>query len=394
MSRSITRRVEKRCNKIGFFVSLAVAGLLSVEARAAEVDFLGDSGSLAGAGTEISIAGPHGGELLTALRESSGHLKVIRWSVVPDGTVSRGGSSLGNEVVSKTALSWGRMPFSGTTYWANVVIENGRRKVIAWKLSSGNPVRLDAAAGAPASSCDIATLGDTFSHSTAGDATHFVTLCENAGSMDLQVYSLSVQGYIGSDTPVALPSGTWPRIAYMGDDGNGLQRFITAHINSSGDLRVGLYRIDQSGQLFADDARVEGPASQVALGANPYGEAEAGARLMDGSFKMIHYSATSTNQLARGASATKGGARNAAIGYLYDGLWGSADRSDDDTLDVDVWNDGALDDQEGGTPMQGRVALATSYLGTDARMFAAFTDSAGNFELSVWRVGEPTTFNP
>jgi hypothetical protein len=123
---------------------LAVLAVIPREAGAAEIDRLGDSGGIAGAATAISIAGPSGRELLSAMCNSDGRLEVIHWSVNRAGAVSRSGSSTGSEIVTATAIDDGYLPnIYATPYWASVVVTEGHEKVIVWTLSSEGPARVD-----------------------------------------------------------------------------------------------------------------------------------------------------------------------------------------------------------------------------------------------------------
>ena len=110
----------------------ATAMLLPASAGAVVIERIGDSGTQGTAASEISLAATDTHHLMTAMRDGNGNLKVTRWDVDLDGTVTRRGSTTGSEVVSATAIDAGFLPGSATPYWANVVNASGQMKLILW----------------------------------------------------------------------------------------------------------------------------------------------------------------------------------------------------------------------------------------------------------------------
>ncbi len=220
-------------------------------AAAQQLERIGEA--VAGQATEISIAGPSGDKLLTAMRESSGHLEVIRWSVATDGAITRYGSTVASDVVTHTALDWGTMPGSGTTYWVNAVVSGGWAKAISWKLSGNGPKLLsntDLVAGA--SECDVATL------STVLDMGLFAVVCQ-IPTIRLMLFAVNFEGHIGPGLSLGdLGLGTRPRVAYAGLDPSGKPRVLSAFRDANGKLKVFLHAVGWGGSAMTPSTPTSG----------------------------------------------------------------------------------------------------------------------------------------
>jgi len=369
---------------------LAAAVLVSANASAIEIVRTGDYDTGEPA-TKISLAGVDE-KLLVAFRDSTGHLKVTRFAE-SYGTITRYGTTAGNEVVTSTAMDFGYLPGSNTMYWANVVgVSNSDSRLIVWKLSGDGPVRVDSV-DLPNRmyDCDVTTVPSTKVQAL------IVTVCiQQYSPLPLIIVHPLTNGTIPEvDTIWSVPGpSSLSRVAYVGTGSSGLPVVLVAY-ESSGKLGLAAVRVTPraNGSLYletTDTKTDEGSADQIAIGADRVGRrAQITVRKPGGSFEMTQWSLSSADKLARGASGTNGDAHGPAVGYLYGGYWGTADRNDNGDLDVDVWLPGVHQADDGGGTMQGYPALQTYYDGYEGRMYAAATTNAGNLKLIAWRVGEP-----
>jgi hypothetical protein len=376
----------------------ATAMLVPATAGAVVIERIGDSGSQAGAASEISLAGTDTHHLMTSLRDGNGNLLVIRWDVDLDGTVTRRGSTTGNEIVTATAIDAGFLPGTATPYWANVVKTGGQMKLILWGLSSNGPVRLDQDTGGTIKSCDVAVAGSNSFGFSATPLTFLVTLCQyTSNAVDIRAWAVHANGTLEFTGSLSLDpgfdGGAIPKLAYLDADFNdSTPVFLAGYRNADGNLRAATYRVNAFGNLSEVDVHphAEDAIQGLAVGGDGFGSGVTAVRTSSGALKTIFWTNQTNNHIVRGQSASNGSGTGIAAGFLYNGFFATAGRDVNNNLDVDVWLEGQhTNDANAGAIQPGPVAMSTLFTGVEGRVFTAVADGAGNLKLIAWRVGEP-----
>jgi hypothetical protein len=378
-------------------ICLTSAVVVPASAGAVVLERIGDSGNQAGAASEISLAGTDTHHLMTAVREGNGNLKVIRWDVDLDGTVTRVGSTIGNEIVTATAIDAGFLPGGGVTpYWANVVKTNGRMKLILWGLSGNGPVRLDEDTGGMIKGCDVAVAGSNSFGFGSTPLTFLTVLCQyTSNSVDISAYAVHADGSLEFTGNRVLANGfdggAIPKVAYLDADwSDSTPVFLAAYRNADGNLRAASYHVNAFGALSEVDVHVEGSIEGLAVAGDGYGSGVTAVRTSTGELKTIFWTNQINNHIVRGQSASNGTPTGIAAGFVYGGFFATAGRDSNGNLDVDLWLEGQhTNDADAGSIQSGRVAMATLFTGVEGRVFTAVSDSAGDLKLIAWRVGEP-----
>ena len=202
----------------------------------------GDSGSLAGTVGEIAAIKHQSQQMLTAVRAADFTLKLIRWRVNSDGSVSRTGDS---EELARAASDIDIAKGGGVRYVTACRTADGDLKLISWNVGSNTPIER---AGDSGNSAGFATL----IHIAALSNTLFVTACRTAaGNLKLISWRLNTDGSIARLEDSGDLAKAVRRISLAAIPGGaaGEHRVVTSVRDDDGNLLLILWDVSSAGEF-------------------------------------------------------------------------------------------------------------------------------------------------
>jgi len=255
----------------------------NVSADGSTIKRLGDSGSQAGALSLLDIVS-NGSVLTTSVRDGGGNLKLITWHTSPDKkTIKRAGDS-GNQA---GALSLLASAASGGAKVINAVRDGGGDlKLISWQISSDGTVKRLGDSGDQAGATGLVSLVTGQSSTTSGLV---LVSPVQAGNNDLKLISWTMP-----------PSGALKRAGDSGSQAGEISLLSTVHLaggntvtsvrDGGGDLKLILWNVSADGKTvkrISDSGSQAGAMSLVSTAHIGGGQVLNAVRDGGGNLKLI-----------------------------------------------------------------------------------------------------------
>ncbi|MBI2856955.1 MAG: hypothetical protein HYX95_01425 [Chloroflexi bacterium] len=371
--------------------------------RLLTVERLGDSGSQAGAISQVAAASRVGDNVVTAVRDGEGELKLISWHAGADGTITRTGDSgsQAGEVTEVTAANIG-----GNLVTA-VRDSAGRLKLITWAIG----------ASLAKGSVSITRLGDSGGSGPLGSQVSMKVLSASrlvtgmrtpAGFLKLIVWRLDPDGswtQMGESSPGTGDTADEVAVAAFstngGPDGGAPTSFrvLTAVRDAGANLRLKAWDVEAGGTitqissyLLASGSRIlQGAPRDLALYYGPWGLFTTAMRDGAGDLKLVTWSLSASGAitLLSDSGAQAGDASEISLSGLSDRGVVTAVRTGTGDLKLIAWaltQDGKvkrLDDSGAQAGAVDRIAMVQQLNG---RYVAAIRTAAGDLKLVSWRI--------
>ena len=330
----------------------------------------------ASAGTADLIAATRiSDRIVTALRDSSGRLKVIAWDIASDGGITRRGDATGGDV--------GRV---AVTDWSDGVVTavrsaDGVLKVIVWKIdNAGNVTRKgDATAGA---------VSDVAISSPSGFDGVVTAVVNGSGNLELIAWKLSSTGQLTRTDSIG--GGTAATLAIKGmNKADNTSRVAVALRNGSGNLEIITWSVTAAGKLARLREAVAGAISDVALAfhSTPNADLLSLTTGSDGQLALIGWVVGDDGSLTRSTTGRGGKASTPSVVAWHPDIHTyavGAVRSSDDTLKLIVWRNGA-DLVRYGESVSEAIKKVVVTQWSDGVVTVA-RDAAGHLKLQSWRL--------
>jgi hypothetical protein len=191
-----------------------------------------DGSEVAGAVSDVAITGVTSSQAVTAFVNDSGNLQVIVWAI-GGGKVTRppGGSATGSAVKQVSITTWAGLSLEGPVVVTAAINTKGNHELAYWNASSSGSIGAgNSATAGPASQvavCSIPHLGNPVT-----------AICGNSSELDVEVWGNLSGGEIATFNSTSSPISA-VAVASEGYDSGGNGYFVTAARDSkSGNLEV------------------------------------------------------------------------------------------------------------------------------------------------------------
>lgn len=259
--------------------------------RSGPISRLADSGTQAGAATNIDIA--RGNRVVTSCRTASGDLKLITWDVAANGTITRRSDS-GSQAGTATAIKI--LAVSNTLFVTACRSGSGNLFLISWRLNAnGSLTRLADSGSAAGGISEVSLLKLPLS----GSSERIVTSVRDAdGDLKVIVWRVSSNGALTrlGDSGSRAGAATLIRSAL---DPSG--RVVTAVRDGSGDLKLIVWGVSANGatiQRLGDSGSAAGAIGGNSLASLTNGVVSA-VRTSEGSLKLIAWTVNVNGSITR-----------------------------------------------------------------------------------------------
>lgn len=345
----------------------------------------GDSGNAAGEAREIALINHRTQQLVTAVRTQNGRLKLISWRVTPSGSVRRTGDS-GNQAGTASHIDIAR----GLRYVVACRTGAGDLKLISWDVSAGGA---------------ISRRGD--SGSQAGTATHirivaltntlFVTACRTAaGRLKLITWRLNADGSLTRlrDSGNAAGAVSEVSMVQVPRTGSG-SRVVTSVRTGGGRLKLIVWNISATGVVSraGDSGNAAGGATLIRSAVDGLGQVVTACRTSEGILRVINWRiSASGGQVTRlGDSANQAGRIGDNSLVIHGGNMAiSGVRTAEGRLRLIGWNLGPngaiarMGDSADQAGTASRISLNGNPLAGNARVVSAVRTANGRLKLISW----------
>jgi astacin len=285
----------------------------------------GDSGSLAGAISEMANAKFGTNGIITAVRAGDGSLKLITWSVAAGGSFSR----LHDSASAAGAASHIDIA-PGNLFVTVCTTGSGNQKLISWDISAAGVIARKGDSGDAAGTATINRI-------VALTGTLFVTACRNgSGNLQLITWHLNANGSISR-----LHDATAGAVSEIAMTRISASRIATAVRAGDGTLLVIVWDINASGQLArkGDTHGLAGDARMIRMVRAATGDLVTSVRAANGDLKLISWRVSGDGQTVSrlGDSGNQaGGIGDNALMVRSPGVI-SAVRAEDGHLKLIAW---------------------------------------------------------
>jgi hypothetical protein len=289
----------------------------------------GDSGSRAGFVREIAAVKHRSRQVITATRTQAGTLKLIAWIVLANGSVRRTGDS-GNQAGRATFISIARG--SSSRYVTAVRTSGGTLKLISWGVNAaGSTIRRRGDSGSQAGRATLVNI-------VALSSTLFVTAVRTQnGRLRVISWRLNANGALTRLGDSGNRGGAVSDIALVKVANN---RVVTAVRTSAGTLKLISWQVTSSGTITrkGDSGAQAGRATQIRATVDRFGNVVTAVRTSSGNLRLISWRVPSSGTiLRRGDTANLAGKVGDHDVTSFGNQLISATRTDSGILKLIAW---------------------------------------------------------
>ncbi len=292
-----------------------------------------DSGSLAGGISEIaSLRGAQNGRIITAVRTSSGNLRLISWRAGTAGPITRLADS-GNQAGDASSIDIAR----GSRVVTACRTGSGNLKLISWNVAANGAITRRGDSGSLAGAATAIKVVAVLN-------TLFVTACRTGdGILRLISWRLNSNGSFTRLADSGNAAGAVSEVSLLKLPLAGsAERVVTSVRDGDGDLKVIVWRVSSSGAFtrLGDSRNLAGDATMIRSALDPRGRVVTGVRTGSGDLRLIVWGISSngaTVQRLGDSGSAAGSIGSNSLASLTDGVV-SAVRTSGGDLRLIAWN--------------------------------------------------------